>query len=47
VLGGLSLAVALWAYASIVERRQRAFRYLYKTALVIFGLALAVLVYAV
>ncbi len=35
------------AMAEIVERRQKAFRYLYKTALVIFGLALAVLIYAV
>ncbi len=35
------------AMAEIVERRQRAFRYLYKTALVVFGLALAILIYAV
>ena len=35
------------AMAEIVERRQRAFRYLYKTALVIFGLALVILIYAV
>lgn len=35
------------AMAEIVERRQKAFRYLYKTALVVFGLALAVLLYAV
>ncbi|HKQ52987.1 MAG TPA: ankyrin repeat domain-containing protein [Pyrinomonadaceae bacterium] len=35
------------AMAEIVERRQRAFRYLYKTALVVFGLALVILIYAV
>ena len=35
------------AMSEIVERRQKAFRYLYKTALVVFGLALAILLYAV
>ena len=35
------------AMSELAERRQRAFRYLYKTALVIFGLALAILIYAV
>lgn len=35
------------AMAEIVARRQKAFIYLYKTALVVFGLALAILIYAV
>ncbi len=35
------------AIAEIVARKQKAFIYLYKTALVVFGLALAILIYAV
>lgn len=35
------------AMSELAERRQRAFRYLYKTALAIFSLALAIPIYAV
>jgi len=35
------------AMSEIVERRQKAFKYLYKTALVVFSLALAILLYVV
>jgi Ankyrin repeats (3 copies)/Ankyrin repeats (many copies) len=35
------------AMAEIVARRQKAFIYLYKTALVVFGIALAILIYVV